>query len=114
MLQKRQPKLAGLLRQVVTLQRRTADANGDRLGPWADQFTAAARVLERTQGEAVLAQRVAGVQPLEVTLRMTRSAALIDTDWRLVWRGWNFGITAVAVDELVAAVNLLAVRSRDD
>ena len=43
MLQKRQPKLAGLLRETVTLQRRSLDANGDRLGAWEDEFAAPAR-----------------------------------------------------------------------
>jgi head-tail adaptor len=114
MLQKRQPALAGLLRESVTLQRRTLDANGDRLGAWADEFAAPARVLARTSGEAVLAQRIAGVQPVEVTLRLDRLSAAVDTDWRLVWLGWNFGITTVAVDELAALVVLLAVRSRGE
>jgi hypothetical protein len=113
MLQKRQPKLAGLLRESVTLQRRALDANGDRLGPWQDEFAAPARVLNRTQGEAVLDQRIAGIQPVEVTLRLDRFSALIETDWRLVWLGWNFGITALAVDELAQAVSLVALRSRD-
>ena len=114
MLQKRAPALAGLLRESVTLQRRTLDANGDRLGAWADEFSAPARILARTAGEAVLAQRLAGVQPVEVTLRLDRFSAAVDTDWRLVWLGWNFGITAVAVDELAAVVTLLAVRLRAD
>jgi hypothetical protein len=113
MLQKRAPLLAGLLRETVTLQRRTLDLNGDRLGPWADEFASPARVLHRTAGEAVLAQRLAGVQPVEVTLRLNAFSAAVDTDWRLVWLGWDFGITAVAVDELAAVVTLLAVRVRD-
>jgi hypothetical protein len=113
-LQKRQPALAGLLRESITLQRRGLDVNADRLGPWEDEFATPARVLSRTSGEAVLAQRVAGVQPVEVTLRLDRFSARIDTDWRLLWLGWPFGITAVAVDELAAVVTLMAVRSRDD
>ena len=71
-----------------------------------------ARVLARTSGEVVLESRIAGVQPVEVTLRLDRLTALIDTDWRLMWLGWPFGVTAVAVDELAAVVTLLAVRSR--
>jgi hypothetical protein len=114
MLQKRLPQLAGLLRESVTLQRRALDANGDRLGPWVDEFAAPARVLARTSGEAVLEQRIAGVQPVEITLRLDRFSAAVDTDWRLVWLGWNFGITAITVDELGAVVSILAVRSRGD
>ena len=113
MLQKRAPKLAGLLRESVTLQRRALDVNGDRLGPWTDEFAGPARVLNRTQGEAVIAQRIAGVQPVEVTMRLDRFTAQIDTDWRLLWLGWAFGITALAVDELAQIVVLMAVRSRD-
>jgi hypothetical protein len=114
MLQKRQPKLAGLLRDSVTLQQRGLDVNGDKLGAWRDEFAAPARVLARTQGETVNASRIAGVQPIEITLRLDRFSALIDTDWRLVWLGWNFGITAVSVDELASMVTLMAVRTRDD
>jgi len=113
MLQKRQPKLAGLLRESVTLQRRALDANGDRLGPWADDFTGPARVVAKVAGETVLAQRIAGVQPIEITMRLDLFSAAIDTDWRLLWLGWPFEITAVAVDELAATMILLAVRSRD-
>jgi len=111
--QKRAANLAGLLRESVTLQRRALDANGDRLGAWVDEFEAPARVLARTTGEAVLAQRIIGVQPVEVTMRLDNFSALVDTDWRLVFLGWNFAITAVAVDELAAVVTLLAVRTRD-
>jgi head-tail adaptor len=114
MLQRRSPALAGLLRESVTLQLRGLDVNGDRLGPWQDQFAAPARVLSRTSGEVVLAQRIAGTQPVEVTLRLDRFSALIDTEWRLVWLDWPFQITAVAVDEVAQAVTLLAVRSRAD
>ena len=114
MLQKRQPALAGTLRETVTLQKRTLDANSDPLGPWLDQFAAPARVLSRTAGETVLASRIAGVQPVEVWVRLDRFSALIETDWRLVWLGWNFGITAIAVDEVQALVILMAVRSRGE
>lgn len=114
MLQKRNPKLAGALRDSVTLQRRAKDPNGDRLGAWEDVFATAARVLARTSGEAVLAQRIAGVQPVEVTMRLNAWSALVDTDWRLMWLGWPFEITAVAVDELTSVAVVLAVRTRDD
>jgi head-tail adaptor len=114
MLQKRTRALAGLLRESVTLQQRTLDTNGDPLGPWADIFAAPARVLSKTSGETVLAQRVTGVQPIEITLRLDRFSALIDTDWRLIWLGWPFEITAIAPDEVQALLILMAVRSRAD
>jgi hypothetical protein len=113
MLQKRQPALAGTLREIVTLRRQAQDANGDRLGGWVAVFDAPARVVSKTRGEAVLQQRIAGVQPVEVTLRLDLLTAAIDTDWRLGWLGWDFEITAVAVDELAASVSLLATQARD-
>lgn len=113
MLQKRQRALAGLLRETVTLQRRALDANGDRLGVWTDEFESPARVLVRTQGETVLQSRIAGVQPVEITLRLNPYSAAVDTDWRVLWQGVAYGITATAPDELHSTVTLLAVRSRD-
>jgi len=111
--QTRTPKLSGLLRETVVFQRRALDAHGDRLGPWEDQFETPARVLNRTVGETVLAQRIAGVQPVEVTIRLNVWSAQVETDWQLVWLGWSFGITAIAVDELASVVSLIAVRTRD-
>ena len=113
MLQKRQPGLSGVLRESVTLQQHALDLNGDRLGPWTDIFAAPARVVAKTRGEEVLNQRIAGTQPVEITLRLDRFSAQVDTDWRAVWLGWPFEITAVAVDELASVVTLLAVRARE-
>jgi head-tail adaptor len=113
MMQKRQPGLAGTLRESVILQQHALDVNGDRLGPWQDVFATPARVVARTRGEQVLEQRLAGTQPVEVTVRLDRFSAQVDTDWRLVWLNWPFEITAVAVDELAATLTLLAVRARE-
>ena len=113
MLQKRQPGLAGTLRESVVFQQHALDLNGDRLGPWVDVFAAPSRVVARTRGEEVLQQRIAGTQPVEITLRLDRLSAELDTDWRAVWLGWPYEITAVAVDELAATMSLLAVRSRE-
>jgi len=119
MLQKRNPGLAGLLRESVTFQRRALDANGDRLGPWVDEFAAPARLVHivrtrGTGGETTLDQRLVGVQPVEMTLRLDLMTAQLDTDWRAHWLGWPFNITTVAVDELASIVILIAVRTRDD
>jgi hypothetical protein len=113
MLQKRQPALSGLLRESVVFQQHALDLNGDRLGPWTDDFATPARVVMRTQGEVVLQQRVAGQQPVEVTVRLDRFSARLDTDWRMVWLGWPYEITAIAVDELAATVTLIALRARE-
>jgi hypothetical protein len=116
-LQKRNPGIAGTLRQSVTLQRRGADANGDPLGDWQDVFTAPARVTAQPirraqQGEIVSDDRRVGEQPIEITLRLTLDSAVIDTDWRVVWAGWAFDITVMSVDELLAVVTLFGIRSR--
>jgi hypothetical protein len=116
-LQKRQPALAGTLRQSVTLQQRALDANGDPLGAWADVFTAAARVLAQPirraqQGEIISDERRVGVQPIEITMRLDLNTATIDTDWRVVWLGWAFDITVMSVDETMAVVSIFAIRSR--
>jgi hypothetical protein len=113
MLQKRNPGLAGTLRESVIFQRHALDANGDRLGAWQDIFAAPARVIARTRGEQVLQERLAGTQPVEITLRLDRFSALLDTEWRAVWLGWPFDITAIAVDELASTVSILAVRARE-
>jgi len=123
MLQKRNPGLAGTLRESVTFQRRALDANGDALGPWTDQFATPARVQARTggarvparpTGEEVVDDRITGVQPVEITMRLNLLTAQIDTDWRAVWLNWPFGVTAVAVDELASVVTVMATRYRDD
>ncbi|HEY1878425.1 MAG TPA: head-tail adaptor protein [Caulobacteraceae bacterium] len=113
MLQKRQSGIAGLLRDTVTFQQHALDVNGDRLGPWTDMFDQPARVVSKTRGEAVLQQRLAGVQPLEITVRLDLNTTLLDTDWRLVWLNWPFDITAIATDELAAVMTILAVRARE-
>lgn len=117
MLQKREPALAGTLRQTVTLQSRTLDINGDPLGPWQDMFTTAARVIAQPikraqQGEVVSNERRVGVQPIEVTMRLDLNTAQIDSDWRVVWLGWAFDITVMAVDEMLSVVTVFGIRSR--
>ena len=113
MLQKRQPALAKGCSRAVTFQQLPRSAWRRPAWSWAGGFATPARVLARTRGEEVLAQRVAGTQPVEVTIRLDRFSAQVDTDWRLVWLGWPFEITAIAVDELAAVVTLIAVRSRE-
>jgi hypothetical protein len=116
-LQKREPGIAGLLRQTVTLQQRTLNLNGDPLGPWQDMFTSPARVIAQPikraqQGEVVSNDRRVGVQPIEVTMRLNLQTALIDSDWRVVWLGWAFDITVMAVDEILSTVTVFGIRSR--
>jgi head-tail adaptor len=114
---KRNLGLAGSLAQTVTLQQRTNDLNGDPLGAWQDVFTTPARVIAQPikraqQGEIISNDRRVGVQPIEVTMRLDLQTAQIDSDWRIVWLGWAFDVTVMAVDELLTIVTVFGIRSR--
>lgn len=113
LIQKREPGLSGLLREMVRFQQHALDTNGDRLGPWTDAFTLPARVIAQTRGEAILQQRIAGVQPVMITVRLDTYSAQIDTDWRAVWLAWPYEITAVAMDELGQLLSIQATRARE-
>ncbi len=99
---------AGQLRERITLQRRTADANGDLLGPWADIATVSARVVPRTRGETALQQRIQGHQPVEATIRLTSQTRDVTNAWRFLWRGQAHDIQAVAPDERRTFLTILA------
>jgi hypothetical protein len=116
-LKKRNVGLAGSLAQIVTLQQRANDANGDPLGPWQDMFDAQARVIAQPikraqQGEIISNDRRVGVQPIEVTMRLDLQTAQIDSDWRMVWLGWAFDITVMSPDEYLSIITIFGIRSR--
>jgi head-tail adaptor len=78
-------KGAGDLRERVTFQRRgeLSDGFGNEVtGDWADQFTVAARVQARLGGEEVVASRLAGVQPLILTVRSSSQTRQVTSGWR--------------------------------
>jgi head-tail adaptor len=78
-------KGAGDLRERVTFQRRGELSDGfgnEQAGAWMDQFTVAARVQPRLGGEEVIAARLAGTQPLIITVRSSSDTKQVTSAWR--------------------------------
>ncbi len=78
---------AGQLRDRITLQSRSTvdDGYGNEVsGPWTDQFTIAARVTTTPGRETVTAQRLQGVNPVDVWVRWSSQTAGIKTEWRAI------------------------------
>lgn len=69
-------------------KRRDSSPEGDGFGnfeaEWQVQFTVAAKLRFRRGGEDVLAARLAGTQPAILTIRVSRQAWEIRSDWRCV------------------------------
>lgn len=90
---------AGDLRSRVTFAQRaaTSDGYGNALGDWADQFTVAARIQPRLGGEAVLAARLQGTQPVTIRVRQSSQTREIDATWRAIdaRKGTVFNIRSV-------------------
>lgn len=90
---------AGELSNKVTFRRRALDANGDRLGGWADQVTLSARrTTVRTRGsEQELQGRIQGLQPVLFTVRLCSAIRGLDNTWSAldVRSGEEFNIVAV-------------------
>lgn len=77
---------AGTLRERVAFDKRTTipnDGAGNTVGPWAEQFTCAAAIVFMKGGEPVMAARLAGVQPVAVTVRRFAQTVTADTAWRI-------------------------------
>jgi len=86
---------AGALRERVRFDRRPAvedDGFGNTIGPWEPATSSmAARIRPLPGREEVLAQRLGGVQPYEITVRaskalrgLSRAAEPAATEWRAV------------------------------
>jgi len=78
---------AGSLKDRLTFQARTVQDDGygnEVSGPWTDQFTVAARVTASPGRETVTAQRLQGVNPVDVWVRWSSQTATIKTEWRAV------------------------------
>ena len=77
----------GQLTRRVTFQQRAANADGDRLGAWADIVSRAARVAPLRTGaagaaETVINMRLEGNQPVLITVRRDATTKLIDNTYR--------------------------------
>ncbi|MFC4172641.1 phage head closure protein [Microvirga sp. GCM10011540] len=78
---------SGELRDRVTFQARSVvdDGYGNEVsGPWTDQFTVAANIAPARGREEVLAQRLEGVRPVEITVRWSSQTGQIAPEWRAV------------------------------
>jgi SPP1 family predicted phage head-tail adaptor len=79
--------LAGQLRERVTFQRRGTlqdDYGNVQAGDWENQFTVWANIAPARGREEVLAQRLQGIRPVEITVRWTSQTVLIQPEWRAV------------------------------
>jgi hypothetical protein len=73
------------LRERFRFERRAVDGNGDRLGAWgADAFERSAAPKWLNGGEGVLQQRLAGTQPVILTVRYDSKTRAVDGTWRAV------------------------------
>lgn len=74
---------AGDLTSFIALERPLLDADGVQAG-WEDAtYTCRARIRYLRGGEAVIAGRLAGRQPVVVTIRRSVGADAVGEDWRL-------------------------------
>ncbi|WP_375414630.1 head-tail adaptor protein [uncultured Bradyrhizobium sp.] len=75
---------AGELRHRIAFDRRALidDGAGNTEGDFEEQFVVSAKVQAKFGGEAVTAARLAGQQPIIVTIRQSSKTVLIGTDWR--------------------------------
>lgn len=103
---------AGELRERLAFSQQAAqsDGQGGETTSWADVFTCAARVRPKLGGEEVTAARLAGRQPVMITVRYSSDAVQITTDWRArdVRSGDVYNLRAVAPDERKQWVEILA------
>lgn len=99
---------AGQRRERVTFSRRAEDENGDRLGPWGDAFTRWARVKALKGGEAVIQARMQGIAPVEITVLADTATRGLTSEWRAMWQGVAYNLTAPAPSENRAEIAFMA------
>lgn len=74
----------GQLDRRVTFQQRAAGTNGVRDGDWQTVVTRDARIQPLKGGETVQAARMAGRQPVIITVRRDSLTKTIDNAWRAI------------------------------
>lgn len=79
-------KNAGRAKDRVSFEQRGVDAHGDRLGAWSVVLTRPAQLQPLRGGEAVMGQRLAGIQPMIISVRSERATRAIDP---VNWRAFN-------------------------
>jgi head-tail adaptor len=82
------PTRSGELRYRVAFDKRldvnpdAPDDYGNTQSEFVEQFVVAAKVVARFGGEAVTAARLAGQQPVNITVRQSSQSRQVTTDWR--------------------------------
>lgn len=67
-----------------TRPKRPDDGYGNVEGPWQIEFVVKARVRPLIGSETVIAARLAGVQPVRITVRSSKAARAVTNGWRAV------------------------------
>lgn len=75
---------AGQLRERFEFQERisVSDGAGNEQGQWVARYECAARLVFQHGGESVMAARLEGRSPAILTIRASRMARTIHSDWR--------------------------------
>lgn len=96
---------ASILRERVAWDKRgtVVDEYGNETGAFVEQFTSRANYTHLRGGEAVLAARLAGRQPVVVRVRSSANSRAIAPDWRMrdLGTGVNYAVRSVAPAENV-------------
>jgi head-tail adaptor len=103
---------AGALNSRVTFQRRVEqeDEFGNVESDWVDQFDEPCRLTPRMGSEAVVAARLAGVQPYSMTVRGSERTRSVTPAWRAVnaRTGVEYQIrTCANIDERDAYIEMM-------
>lgn len=72
-----------------------SNGQGGTINAWAEQFTVWAAALFLRGGETVQAARLAGRQPVVVTVRRSAHTASIRLNWRMRISGVEYNIRAI-------------------
>lgn len=108
---------AGQLKDRISFSQRAPDANGVRLGEWGAPLTVWAQLTWLRGGEGVLDQRLAGRQPVVITIREFAAVRSIDNSWRAV-NARNltqvFDIKSAAPSREAGFIDILAEMVRGD
>lgn len=110
---------ATLLREHLVFERRgdVIDGYGNVKGDWLEQFSLWARVTPLKGGEAVIAERMQGSQPVVIRVRHSVQSARVDSSWRArdTRTGRTYNITSAAnMDERREFIDILAVSGGAD
>jgi head-tail adaptor len=105
---------AGALNKRLRFEKRPAvadDGYGNVEGEWTAQFTCAARIAPLRGSETVIGQRLAGVQPVIISIRSSGQSRAVEPNWRAVDTrlGTIYNLRAGAnFDERNAMIDIIA------